>query len=1143
MKTHVVRRLAGSCLLAALGGGLMTVDTVATPASRHAPHLGQVQQQMPDLAIPFEANTGQQDPRVAFTARTFAGTLFVTRGGRLVYSLPGRTLAAQGERAASHKRGPGWVLSESLVGARPVVRAGRRSVTHISRFIGSNPANWQPSVPAFDRVALGNPWPGIAVELAARAHNVEKLFTVAPGADARRIVIRLGGAKHVTLASDGALVAQTGNGSVTFSAPRAWQDIKGQHRPVRASYMLAGDRYGFRLSAYDPSYAVVIDPLVQSTYLGGNGDDFINALALDANGDVFVAGLASSANFPGTIGGAQPATGGGGGDAFVAKLNGNLTVLVQATYLGGSGYDQAGALVLDSSGQVYVAGSTTSTDFPGTANGEQPGNGGSADAFIAKLNNGLTAISQSTYLGGSGLDGATAITLDASGHVLVAGSTTGAFPGTTGGAQPVFGGSAFVGDTFGDAFVAKLDTGLTTLAQATYLGGSGDDYPNGIALDANGVFVVGNTGSLNFPQTAGAPQSVYGGGVTSMADAFVTRMNTGLTAFDQSTYLGGNREERADAIVLDASGNVFVAGTTSSLVLLGTAGGAQPAKAAGYDSFVAEFGNALTTLTQSTYLGGNGDDAAHAIALDSSANVFITGSTASTDFPGTSGGAQGTYGGGVGSGFGGDVFVARLTSGLTSLYQATYLGGTDNERANGIAVYPPNQTVYVAGMTISSDFPGTAGGAQPAIAGTADNGFVAELTHGLHDVASSTANNDGDPHLTTVDGVHYNFQGAGEYVALRGDGGLEIQTRQTAVQSAATFLGTDSYDGISSCVSLNSAVAARAGTHRVTLEPSFEAFENPSGMELRVDGVVASLDSRGLNLGGGNRVVPAPIGVGIEIDFADGTVLVVTPRWWSYMSLWYLDVDVLHVDAATGLLGPIAPGSWLPALPDGSSVGPMPDTLAQRYAVLYGTFGNAWRVSDASTLFDYKLGQSTRTFTRLNWPLTSAPCRTPPSPVAPAKPLDLATAQQVCQPITDANANADCISDVMLTGERGFAKSYLVSQQLKAGATATVVNHTLDLLAQKRSWIYLATVTSIGSPPGRTPKGTVQFLFDGQVVRAQVKLDRNGRAKWETSEFKILDHDIVASYLPAKGSVFLPSSGLDAGNHGAPRHSIRGATR
>jgi hypothetical protein len=502
---------------------------------------------------------------------------------------------------------------------------------------------------------------------------------------------------------------------VSFTAPVAWQDIDGDRHAVRVAYTLTGQRYGFHLGDYNPDYPVVIDPLLQATYLGGSGGDDATSIALDASGNVFVAGSTVSTDFPGTAGGAQAANG-GGEDVFVAKLNNGLTTLTQATYLGGSGDDEALALALDASGNVFVAGLTNSTNFPGTTGGAQAANSGGQDVFVAKLNNGLTTLTQATYLGGSGDDNALALALDAT-NVYVAGTTTSTnFAGMAGGAQTAHGGGVI------DAFVAKLNIGLTTLTQATYLGGSGDDRAFAMALASGNVFVAGLTTSTNLPGTAGGAQAANGGG---SEDAFVAKLNIGLTTLTQATYLGGNGFDEANALVLDASGNVFVAGVTASTNFPGTTGGAQAANGGGFDdAFVAKLNNGLTTLTQATYLGGSVRDSATAIALDASGNAFVAGFTTSTNFPGTTGGTQTANGGGE------DVFVAKLNNVLTLLAQATYLGGSGDDEAKALVLASGN--VFVAGLTTSTNFPGTAGGAQAANnGGRGGDAFVAKLTPSL----------------------------------------------------------------------------------------------------------------------------------------------------------------------------------------------------------------------------------------------------------------------------------------------------------------------------------------------------------------------------------------------------------------------------
>ncbi|HEX8483477.1 MAG TPA: S8 family serine peptidase [Allosphingosinicella sp.] len=297
--------------------------------------------------------------------------------------------------------------------------------------------------------------------------------------------------------------------------------------------------------------------------------------------------------------------------------------------------------------------------------------------------------------------------------------------------------------------------------------------------------------------------------------------------------------------------------------------------------------------------------------------------------------------------------------------------------------------------------------------------------------AASDGFMDGDPHLTTVDGTKYDFQGAGEFIYLRDQAGMEIQVRHTPVQTATRPGFADPYTGLSTCVSVNSAVAARVGTHRVTLQPNLSGNPDPSGLQLRIDGAVQALTPEGTNLGAG--VVRRAGANGMEIEFADGARLVAVPGWWPAQQLWYLNVDIYQTTAREGLIGARPAGSWLPGLPGNGSVGAMPAALPQRYAVLYGRFGEAWRVTGRSSLFDYRTGTSTATFTNRAWPTLSGSCLIPRAPAPPARPIDRREAERLCSVLPDRRRRADCIFDVAVTGERGFVRTYAISEQLRSG--------------------------------------------------------------------------------------------------------------
>jgi Subtilase family len=281
----------------------------------------------------------------------------------------------------------------------------------------------------------------------------------------------------------------------------------------------------------------------------------------------------------------------------------------------------------------------------------------------------------------------------------------------------------------------------------------------------------------------------------------------------------------------------------------------------------------------------------------------------------------------------------------------------------------------------------------------------------------------GDPHIQAV-GINYDFQSAGEFVALRGGPGMEIQTRQSPISAAAPL--PNSYTGLTVGVSVNTAVAARVGKNRVTYQPNISGGPASSGLELRIDGMLTTLPAGGIKLSSGGKVTP--LSNGIQIDFPDGTKMTAIPGWWSTYNVWYMNINVTRSTARDGLMGARPnPKSWLPRLGDGTAVGARPVDLAARYKELYVTFANSWRVNEKTSLFDYAKGTSTATFTNLAWPLEAPPFVIEGQPVA--KPLDQKTAQLACVDVVDKARNAECVFDVMVTGNMDFAKLYLQGEK------------------------------------------------------------------------------------------------------------------
>jgi len=357
---------------------------------------------------------------------------------------------------------------------------------------------------------------------------------------------------------------------------------------------------------------------VFSTYLGGSGDDDALAIAVDGAGNAYVAGGTTSANFP-AVSPFQPNLASVGSfDCFVTKITPNGFAVVYSTYLGGAAQDVVLGIAVDVAGAAYLTGYTTSTDFPGAAAGLQSANGGADDAFVAKLNPSGTALSYSTYFGGSGIDYGFGIAVSSASEAYVAGLTKSQNLPTRAAFQAALAGGQ-------DAFVARFNAAGSASVFATYLGGNADDEARGVALDTAGsVYVVGYTSSSNFP-TASAMQASNGGG----QDGFVTKLSAAGTALSYSTYIGGSGTDQANGIAISSNGEALVAGLTTS-TNFPTASGLQNTLSGFSDAFVSRLGR-TGALGYSSYFGGSGGEEAKGIAVDSKGDAYVVGSTSSTN--------------------------------------------------------------------------------------------------------------------------------------------------------------------------------------------------------------------------------------------------------------------------------------------------------------------------------------------------------------------------------------------------------------------------------------------------------------------------------------------------------------------------------
>jgi hypothetical protein len=711
-------RLGAFCLLLAsptLAGAEDKAAGEKTPAAPQPATQARVAAAYGRLPLSFEPNQGQTDPQVKFLSRGRGYGLFLT-GDEAVLSLRSQKSGVRSQEPAARN----WKLEignskletrNSEIGNQqsaidnppapstqhlaPIVLrlklAGANAKAQITGleelpgksnyFLGNDPKKWRTNVPNYAQVAYKGVYPGVDLVYYGNQGQLEYDFVVAPGANPRaiRLGIEAGDSKletdqssvvspQLSVAQNGDLVIATGEGEIRLHKPVVYQfeDPKSKipgRKFLDGRFVLRCSNpkskvenpkweVSFEIAKYDARRPLIIDPtLSYSTYLGGSGYDEGYGIAVDSSGNAYVTGYTASSDFP-AVSALQPAIG-GSHDVFVAKLNAAGDALVYSTYLGGSGYDEGHGIAVDSSGNAYVTGYTQSSDFP-TASALQPAFGGNYDAFVTKLNAAGSALVYSTYLGGSAADGGNGIAVDSSGNAYVTGYTASSDFPTASALQPALA-------AYEDAFVAKLNAAGSSLVYSTYLGGSGEDYRNGIAVDSSGnAYVAGDTTSSNFP-TASALQPTLGG----FYDAFVAKLNAAGSALVYSTYLGGSADDYSyGGIAVDSSGNAYVTGLTASSDFP-TVGALQPALAAYEDAFVTKLNAAGSALIYSSYLGGSDYDGGNGIAVDSSGNTYVAGYTFSSDFPTTPGaydttcGTDGTCNAGAAPLS--DAFVAKLT--------------------------------------------------------------------------------------------------------------------------------------------------------------------------------------------------------------------------------------------------------------------------------------------------------------------------------------------------------------------------------------------------------------------------------------------------------------------------------------------------
>lgn len=628
----------------------------------------------------FIPNYGQLDPQVRFYAAARDFNIWLTNRGMVFDS------GDISDRDVSRLEFVGASASPSIEALDPT--------QHRVNFLrGSDKRKWHRGIPTSRAVLYKNIYRGIQLKVYGKARHLEYDWIVEPGADPAAINWQYCETGGTYIDDHGDLNIKTVTGRLVHKRPVSFQLIDGRKVSVTVTFKKSGsDIYGFSVGRYDRNHPLIIDPVVlsYSTYLGGS--DFASGMdiAVDDNGCAYVTGYTRAVDFP-VVNPVPDANGGGWLDGFVTKFSADGSQLIYSTYLGGSDSEIVRTIAVDSSGCAYVAGNTSSWDFP-IKNAFQPANAdqySGGDAFVSKLSNDGSQLVYSSYLGGEDWDEAFGIAVDASGSACVAGYTySHEFPLK----NPL---KEIPNDYYySEGFITKFSPEGDQLVFSTYLGGDHSDSIADIAMDSSGgIYVTGNTGSFNFP-TVNPLNELRGYG-----DSFVSKIAADGSELIYSTFLGGSDYEYATGISVDAGGSAYVTGGTSSKDFP-VVNAFQDGDEYGYDQdcYISKFAPDGSHLIYSTYLGGSGWDTPESIAVDTDGSAVLVGHTNSLNFP-LAHAIKETPGY-----YDDDTFVTKFTPEGNSLVFSTLVGGSSYDKGMAV-VLDTFGNVYMTGYTSSDNFP------------------------------------------------------------------------------------------------------------------------------------------------------------------------------------------------------------------------------------------------------------------------------------------------------------------------------------------------------------------------------------------------------------------------------------------------------
>ena len=628
----------------------------------------------------FIPNHGQIDSKVKYYLIHNRDTVYLTED-EVVYSVKDQILRLK------------FIDSNHDVN----LKGREEDVSRINYYTGNNPGKWRTGIPVYKKVVYEDLYDGIDLIYKGSDDRLKYEFVVRPGADYKKIQLAWSDKANLRIDDGGNLVIDGPYGGIKEERPYIYQDIDGKRVEIEGRFKIEGkgdknNILNFEVEKYDVASPLIIDPFLQfSSYLGGSDIEEGFGIVVDASGSIYIAGYTKSTDFP--TENPFKDINSGEEDVFISRFapDGETYKLSYSTFLGGTKSEECQGIAVDASGNIYITGFTSSIDFPTAGNPYQSTKiGEEDDVFYTRLSSD-GQLSASTYIGGTKKDVGNDIAVDASSNVYITGKTESTdFPTSSSAYQKANAGEI-------DAFILKISGDGKGLLYSTYIGGKHDDKAKAIAITEDGsAYVTGNTFSQNFPIQE-AYQDTCGGCKTGLyTDAFIVRLSSDGDDIIYSTFLGGKNLDYGEDIWIDTEGAIYVTGYTTSAnfpVLTPY----QNNNRGKEDAFITKFSPAGDKIIYSTFLGGTLNDRGKAFSIDSSGYAYVTGRTASPDFPVLYPFQDSNKGED-------DAFLTMLSPAGNAINFSTFMGGEYSDQGMAIAI-DPDKTLYILGDTLSEDFP------------------------------------------------------------------------------------------------------------------------------------------------------------------------------------------------------------------------------------------------------------------------------------------------------------------------------------------------------------------------------------------------------------------------------------------------------